>query len=555
MPRLSLRRGALLLLLSVSVVAAFSCRRAPDALAPESAPDPCILVVIDGLRADYATPALMPHLNELGARGVVFENHHAAFPPVTAVNAASIITGAYPSTHGILGDRIRLAGLSSEPFDADSAEDLERLDAATGGRALTALTLAERIEGAGRDILAVASGSSGLAWILGYGAHPGPGRSAIVSPYLMLPASLQGSLESRIGGVPAEGPPDAQRSRWAVDVVIELGLGERRPALTILWFSDPDQTARSAGVGSAPTLEAVRVVDAELGRLVAALAERELLDRTNLIITTDHGSVRHSGGTDPAKKLLDDAAKPGGAPPDLVTSDNEIYLGEHSAARLRSIAEGLARDGEVGAVFTRHPRPQGAAGGVAGTLSYSAILREHERAGDIFAIPEWTAGLEGADFPGVARGAGPAGEGGGSPYEIQIPMVAFGPAFKRSVRSAAPSGAYDLAPTILRLQGLTAPWTMNGRVLREALRGGPEPPDLEVSRRLYRARVALPEGGQRVMEMQELGCEGVAYIQWIRKFSEPALIPAVSAAPAQAPGAKTPLEPPTAAGPALAPVP
>ena len=65
-----------------------------------------LLIVLDGLRPDYVTPELMPNLFALGARGVVFANHHAVYPTVTRVNASSISTGAYPETHGLLGNAV-----------------------------------------------------------------------------------------------------------------------------------------------------------------------------------------------------------------------------------------------------------------------------------------------------------------------------------------------------------------------------------------------------------------------------------------------------------------
>ena len=36
-----------------------------------------LVVVIDGLRPDYITPAIMPHLHALGEAGVIAEAHHA----------------------------------------------------------------------------------------------------------------------------------------------------------------------------------------------------------------------------------------------------------------------------------------------------------------------------------------------------------------------------------------------------------------------------------------------------------------------------------------------
>ena len=63
-----------------------------------------LLIVLDGLRPDYVTPAVMPALHALGRQGVVFEQHHAVYPTVTRVNASSIASGVYPGTHGLMGN-------------------------------------------------------------------------------------------------------------------------------------------------------------------------------------------------------------------------------------------------------------------------------------------------------------------------------------------------------------------------------------------------------------------------------------------------------------------
>jgi predicted AlkP superfamily phosphohydrolase/phosphomutase len=54
------------------------------------------ILVVDGLRPDYVTPALMPQLNALAERGVRGLRHHAVFPTVTRVNSPSIFSGRYP---------------------------------------------------------------------------------------------------------------------------------------------------------------------------------------------------------------------------------------------------------------------------------------------------------------------------------------------------------------------------------------------------------------------------------------------------------------------------
>ena len=54
-------------------------------------------------------------------------------------------------------------------------------------------------------------------------------------------------------------------------------------------------------------------------------------------------------------------------------------------------------------------------------------------------------------------------------------LIARGPSFKRVVKGeVSPTGNVDVAPTVLRLLGHRVPDDIDGRVLVEALVGGPE---------------------------------------------------------------------------------
>ncbi len=53
--------------------------------------------------------------------------------------------------------------------------------------------------------------------------------------------------------------------------------------------------------------------------------------------------------------------------------------------------------------------------------------------------------------------------------------MAAGPDLKEKLAIRAPSGNVDFAPTLLRLIGAEVPSSMQGRVLEEAFRGGPDP--------------------------------------------------------------------------------
>ncbi len=67
--------------------------------------------------------------------------------------------------------------------------------------------------------------------------------------------------------------------------------------------------------------------------------------------------------------------------------------------------------------------------------------------------------------------------------DAEIALVATGPDLKAGVRIATPTGNVDLAPTFLHLLGVDVPPTMQGRVLRDALRNeaGAEPVSAEMT--------------------------------------------------------------------------
>ena len=67
-----------------------------------------------------------------------------------------------------------------------------------------------------------------------------------------------------------------------------------------------------------------------------------------------------------------------------------------------------------------------------------------------------------------------AGHESSSPFEIHTPLVASGPDLKDAVTVDVPSANVDLAPTFLHLMGIDVPPSMQGRVLFEGLRDGPD---------------------------------------------------------------------------------
>src|SRR5262245_48108423 len=114
------------------------------AFAQGGAPAPLqLVIVVDGLRPDQVTRALMPRLDAIAGRGVEFSAHHAVFPTVTRVNAATFVTGVLPARHGLLGNAIYIP--STDRVKAIDTADHEALlkVAAAEKRLLTAPTIGE----------------------------------------------------------------------------------------------------------------------------------------------------------------------------------------------------------------------------------------------------------------------------------------------------------------------------------------------------------------------------------------------------------------------------
>ncbi|HCE03417.1 MAG TPA: alkaline phosphatase family protein [Acidobacteria bacterium] len=425
-----------------------------------------LLIVLDGLRPDYVTPQIMPALYALGQRGVVMARHHAVYPTVTRVNASSISTGAYPETHGLMGNSVFFPSVDPGTFlNTSDRANLLRVETA-GSPLLTATTLGEVLETVGHRLLVVSSGSSGSSYLLNHTVAGG----AILHYEYGTPDSLHREALARLGPVPEAGTPNHARNRWVVDAFLELALPEIAPAVTVLWLSDPDTTAHQHGIGHSATTEALFRLDAEIQRIQDGLGAAGLLDTTNIWVTSDHGFSEHTGSVDltallaPFVGALDDGS------PRIVSGAGAIYVRDDERTTIAEIVAALQDAEEVGAVFTEAASPGASEGWVPGTLSFDLARWEHERSAQILYSPDWTNDVGPYGFLGTSAQGGVAGHGSSSPFDIGNTLVAVGPDLKERTRVESPTGNVDFAPTFLYLLGVEAPPSMQGRVLSEALR-------------------------------------------------------------------------------------
>ena len=78
-----------------------------------------------------------------------------------------------------------------------------------------------------------------------------------------------------------------------------------------------------------------------------------------------------------------------------------------------------------------------------------------------------------------------------SRHEMNNILFANGPSFKTGIPLEIPSGNLDLAPTILKILEISGTQDMDGRVLSEALTGGPDVTDVGWSTETHRAEHEL----------------------------------------------------------------
>jgi len=420
-----------------------------------------VLIVVDGLRPDYVTRDVMPRVDALGRRGIVFTAHHSVFPTVTRVNAASIVTGSYPETHGLLGNEIYIPSVSrTRVLDTGERGDLEAVERAEG-KLLTAPTLGEILQANGRKLAGISSGSTGSAYLLNHTVSGG----ALFHTDYTLPKALAPKVLSVLGPPPAHETPNDPQNERAIDAYLKLCVDDLKPDVTIIWLNDPDGTAHANGIGAPLTRKSLMLVDGAIGRLEDGLRARGVLESTNIIVTSDHGFSTETGELNLQKLVEPFARKLDEGSNDIVVAEGAIYLRRPDASRVSAIVAALQQRPEVGAIFTRD--------GVDGTLSFAVARWNHARSGDILVSANWTGKANAAGFKGTTTQEGVAGHGTSSPYDVHNALIAAGPDFREHATSSLPTGNVDLAPTLLRLLGITPPSSMTGRVIVEGLRNGP----------------------------------------------------------------------------------
>ncbi|MBB6331871.1 putative AlkP superfamily pyrophosphatase or phosphodiesterase [Chryseobacterium sediminis] len=219
-----------------------------------------IMISTDGFRYDYAQKYNAENLLKLANGGVKAEAMIPSYPSITFPNHWSLITGLYPSHHGLIDnffyDYKRKEGYAMS--NKKNAED----GSWYGGTPLWGLAEKQGMV------------SASLMWV-GSASDAGGMRPSYYYPY----------------------HEKFTPSEKVEKVVNWLKLPEdKRPHFISLYFPEVDGSGHHFGPDSKETETAVHLIDQAIGDLVQKVNELGLKN-VNFIFVSDHGMIKVDGGT------------------------------------------------------------------------------------------------------------------------------------------------------------------------------------------------------------------------------------------------------------------
>ncbi len=212
-----------------------------------------ILISFDGFRWDYPNRGITPNLQKMAGNGVTALSLQPVFPSKTFPNHYSIITGLYPINHGIIHNDF-FDPFSNKRYKVGKKEPVRNAKWYQGEAFW---------ETAERQGITTAS----YFW---------PG-SELTLDYRR-PTYVEYYEESR---------PYEKRVQGVIDW---LKLPEqKRPHFITLYFEATDTYGHRNGPDSPEINKAIKRLDDILGLLFIKLEEINLLQKTNIIVVSDHG--------------------------------------------------------------------------------------------------------------------------------------------------------------------------------------------------------------------------------------------------------------------------
>jgi predicted AlkP superfamily pyrophosphatase or phosphodiesterase len=375
-----------------------------------------ILISADGFRYDYIDKYPSENLLRLSASGVRASSMIPSFPSVTFPNHYTIVTGLYPSHHGIVYnqfyDRKRMASYAMG--DRKAVED----GSWYGGTPLWVLAEQQQMMSASYHFVGTEAAIRGLYPSYWYRYSDGIDldlRIATVVNWLKLPE-------------------------------------ETRPHFITFYMSDVDHAGHSYGPDAMETRKAVELVDQTVGKLEKEISRLGL--PVNFVFVSDHGmaAVDTVYRMDPVVHV--DTAhfivKGGGT---------TIHLYAKSGADVTKQTAKLKKEAGEYDVYTRDQLPA--------HWHYSEKDDRFGRMGDIILIPRYP-----KVFSTANRRIIPGAHGFDTKIsDMHATFLAWGPAFKKGLRIPSFENVH-VYPMLCALLGLKFESEIDGKaeVLRPILK-------------------------------------------------------------------------------------
>lgn len=251
------------------------------ALAQQPVQNPLLLMIsIDGLRPDHVTAAdgrgsKIPNLRRFLTEGTFADGVQGVIPTVTYPSHTTLITGVWPTKHGILANTVFDPLRENQSGWYWYAEDI---------RVPTLWDAASRAGLSTASVQWPVSVGARVTWNIPEFWRAGTPDDAKLLRAVSTPG-LIAELEPEIGPYPRAltVESDEQRARYAVRI-----LEKKRPNLLTLHLISLDHTEHTTGPFSPESLAALERLDTVVGTLRAA-AETAAPGRAYVAIVSDHG--------------------------------------------------------------------------------------------------------------------------------------------------------------------------------------------------------------------------------------------------------------------------
>ena len=246
------------IILLIILLTLFSCYYTSDKTSIDEPENYLILISMDGFRWDYMEKTDTPNLDRLVENGVKADALISAFPSKTFPNHYSIVTGLYPENHGIVANT-----MYDPKFDATFS--LGNREEVQNGRWW------------GGEPIWVTAEKQGLKTLCNFW----PGSEAEIKG---VRPSYWVAYDGNV--------PNEERVKKVLDYLDKPA--KERPSFYTIYFSDPDDYGHLGGPDSSSINIAIQECDARVGQLIAGLENRNMFDKVNIMIVSDHGMAQLS---------------------------------------------------------------------------------------------------------------------------------------------------------------------------------------------------------------------------------------------------------------------